>query len=562
MFDFDNFCFRCMGKTENGVCKSCGFNNGGYETPPHHLKPKTILNGKYVIGAAMGEGGFGITYVGYDLNLDIRVAIKEYFPSGMVTRGATGEGSVSLYTSGDPQGYENEKNKFLFEAKTLAKFDDLPGIVSVRDFFNENGTAYIVMEFIDGVSLKDYLKQNGGKISVDQALRMTEPLLRSLSLIHKSGIIHRDISPDNIMITKKGEIKLLDFGAARGVSPDGTKSMSVQLKHGYAPEEQYRSHGKQGPWTDVYAICATIYRAITGQVPVQSLERMYEDHLVPPSKMGVNIDPRLEAALMKGMAVYASARFENVDDLYNAIYCGAAVEYDPSRPPAGPDPSRNISAGQGSPRGGYHSPEQRPPKKKNSPVLIAVISAMGVVAAAIIIGIILMFGSSGGDEQDQTVAVVTPTAAPTPTPPPPPVFSDYSASSTRGVDYTAGYANNYYASYAIDGDMTTAWSCDRNVELTPTYTLKADTKQHVSGIKLTNGYCKSSQTYYKNRRITQIQITYEGGSQVADLQQDAYRVMQDIPLTVPVDTSYISIKVSDTVYGDWKDIAISEISVY
>ena len=264
MFDFDNFCFRCMGQTENGVCKACGFNNGGYETPPHHLKPKTILNGKYVIGAAMGEGGFGITYVGYDLNLDIRVAIKEYFPSGMVTRGTVGEGSVTLYTSGDPHEYENEKNKFLFEAKTLAKFDDLPGIVSVRDFFNENGTAYIVMEFIDGVSLKDYLKRKGGKISVDQALRMTEPLLKSLSLIHKSGIIHRDISPDNIMITKKGEIKLLDFGAARGVSPDGTKSMSVQLKHGYAPEEQYRSHGKQGPWTDVYAICATIYRAITG----------------------------------------------------------------------------------------------------------------------------------------------------------------------------------------------------------------------------------------------------------------------------------------------------------
>ena len=561
MFDFDNFCFRCMGKSENGVCQSCGFKNDEYEAPPHHLKPKTILNGKYIIGAAMGEGGFGITYVGYDLNLDIRVAVKEYFPSGMVTRGTVGEGSVTMYTSGDPEEYEKEKDKFLFEAKTLAKFDDLPGIVSVRDFFNENGTAYIVMEFIDGISLKEYLNQNGGRISVDQALRMTEPLMKSLSMIHKSGIIHRDISPDNIMITKKGEIKLLDFGAARGVSLDGNKSMSVQLKHGYAPEEQYRSHGKQGPWTDVYAICATIYRAITGQVPVQSLERMYEDNLVPPSKLGVSIDPRIEAALMKGMAVYASARFENIDDLYNAIYRGAAVEYNAEQRPAA-DPRRNISPAQEPRSGGYDTAARQQQKKKKSAGLIAAVSAMAVVAAAIIVGIILMLASSGGDELAKNETIAAPTAAPTPTLPPPPAFTENSASSTRGADYTAGYANYYYASYAVDGDMTTAWSCDRNIELTPTYMFRAPTRQHVSGVKLTNGYCKSSQTYYKNRRVTRVEISYEGGSQIADLQQDAYRVMQDIPLTAPADTAYISIRVLDSVYGDWKDIAISEISVY
>lgn len=203
-------------------------------------------------------------------------------------------------------------------------------------------------------------------------------------------------------------------------------------------------------------------------------------------------------------------------------------------------------------------------KKFNPVILISAIAGVIVVAVAAVVIFMVMHGSDGGAAGGggSNVSIVTPAPTAVPTPIPPPVFANYNASSTRGADYTAGYAIYYYASYAVDGDMTTAWSCDRNVELTPTYTLKSDTKQHVTGVKLTNGYCKSNQTYYKNRRITQIEVSYEGGSQTVNLQEDAYRVMQDIPLNAPVDTSYISIRVLDSIYGDWKDIAISEISVY
>lgn len=319
MVDVDRLCTACMSdRGDNSICPNCGYNGKG-ECSPHHLKPGTILAGKYWLGNALGQGGFGITYIGYDLNLEIPVAIKEFFPMGYATRDSNTADSISIVSGQAQEIYEKAKDKFINEAKALAKFDDLSGIVSVKDFFQENGTAYIVMEYLEGETFKAYLERNGGSISADKAITMLLPVMKSLSEVHGYGVIHRDISPDNIMISKKGKIKLLDFGAARDASPNGSRSLSVQLKMGYAPEEQYRTHGKQGPWTDVYAMSATIYRAITGGFPIEALERIMDDILQPPSKLGVKIEPELEQVLMKGLSVKAENRYQDMNSFCVAI---------------------------------------------------------------------------------------------------------------------------------------------------------------------------------------------------------------------------------------------------
>ncbi len=320
--DFNKLCMSCMSESlaADGVCSVCGFDEKCYTGSAHHLPLKTILAAKILIGTVIGEGGFGITYVGFDLNLQQKIAIKEYYPSGFATRENTSTGKVAPCYGQRGEMFIDGKNKFIDEARRLARFNYLPGIVSVRDFIQENDTAYIVMEFIDGVTLKQFLSDNGGQIPSEQLFRMMKPIVESLSVIHAEGIIHRDISPDNIMITFCGKMKLIDFGAARDYGNDANKSMSVLLKPGYAPIEQYSSKGRQGPWTDVYAFCATMYKAITGTTPEDSGDRAYDDNLKKPSELGVAIDPFKEAVLLKGMAFAVQDRYQSLVELVEELY--------------------------------------------------------------------------------------------------------------------------------------------------------------------------------------------------------------------------------------------------
>ena len=318
-----NRCFKCMEEhVGDGACPHCGFDVKSYMPELYQLKPGTILAGKYLLGTVLGEGGFGISYVGWDLNLDCKVAIKEYYPRNYVTRQATYSPTVTALSGNNMENYEKGKRQFVDEARRLAKFDHMPGIVYVRDFFEENGTAYMVMEFAEGKTLKERLKENGEKLPSDIIFAMMEPVMKSLGEIHKQGMIHRDISPDNMMVDKKGKVKLLDFGAARDYLSEEERSLSVILKQGYTPEAQYRSRGEQGPWTDVYALCATIYRAVTGVVPLESLDRMEEDTLRRPSELGAVISPARENAIMKGLSVRAKDRYQNMEELWQACYTG------------------------------------------------------------------------------------------------------------------------------------------------------------------------------------------------------------------------------------------------
>jgi len=353
MFDVNavnTTCISCFKqhKVSTNPCPDCGYNEFSADLSPHLLRPRTILGGKYLVGKVIGQGGFGITYVGWDLNLGLRIALKEYYPSGFVTRETTSTSSATVqpFTGSEGEFFLKGRDKFINEARSLAKFFALPGIVSVKDYFLENGTAYITMEFIDGQTLKDYVANMGGKLIAAQVFDLMKPVMASLSEVHKAGIIHRDISPDNIMISKDGYLKLLDFGAARDFTQAGAKSMSVMLKPGFAPEEQYRTKGEQGPWTDIYALCATMYRCITGITPDESVERVRRDTVMPPSAIGINIDPRNESALMMGMAVLQGKRFQSIPAIYAAMY-GVPIPNSSTPAPAPQQPSPQQPAMQG-----------------------------------------------------------------------------------------------------------------------------------------------------------------------------------------------------------------------
>ena len=333
--NFERLCMGCMAaeQTPGHPCPRCGFQEENDQTQPHVLPLRTILAGKYLVGKCIGQGGFGIIYLGWDLNLELKLAIKEYYPDGFVSRDCSVNTTVTAYTGEEGEFYRSGLEKFVDEAKRLAQFYSLPGIVSVRDYFRENGTAYIVMEFIEGVTLKDYLKDRGGKIPITEAMSMLEPVMGSLKVVHNNHIIHRDISPDNIMIDHSGRCHLLDFGAAREYGKEG--SQTILLKHGYAPYEQYQSHGSQGPWTDVYAMSATVYRCITGEVPVPAPDRFPQDVLQPPSALGAHLSPWQEQALMKGLAREPQQRWQDMDQLRQALKKGGP-------PPPDPAPKKDL----------------------------------------------------------------------------------------------------------------------------------------------------------------------------------------------------------------------------
>lgn len=309
-----NRCINCFSeKGDREECPYCNYVGNRLRENSICLLPGTLLAGKYFIGTVLGRGGFGVTYLGWDSNLDIKLAIKEYFPHGLVAR-LPEEGKVIASTSDGNQQFEFGLEKFLEEAKTLAKFEHNPGIVTVRDFFRANGTAYMIMSYIEGITLEDYLFEKGGKLPLKRALDIMLPVMDALKEIHRAGFMHRDISPDNILIDINGRVIIIDFGAARQEAREKSKGLSVILKAGYAPEEQHRTRGKQGPWTDVYAVSATFYRALTGEKPPEAIDRLAEDVLISPSKHGVEISTEEEEVLLKGLALHSDERYQSIEE--------------------------------------------------------------------------------------------------------------------------------------------------------------------------------------------------------------------------------------------------------
>ena len=314
-------CLGCMKEIEEDViqCPYCGFSDEDYKLTGYSLPLNSILHERYVVGKVIGEGGFGITYIGFDNVLTVPVAIKEYYPYGSVSRNtAAGETEVTVYANSRfGVDFTEGMQRILGEAQTAAKFRKLPGIVSVLDYFQENGTAYIIMEYIDGITLDKYSKEN--KLSPNELIAKLTPVFVALSKLHEQGIIHRDISPDNIMVNSSGEMVLLDFGAARMFSNEQFKTMSIVLKQSYAPEEQYHAENEQGPWTDIYSLCATMYEVLSGVTPPNSLSRLVADNIVPINTLVDGCPDSVSETIMKGLSVMPADRFRDMHEFMNSL---------------------------------------------------------------------------------------------------------------------------------------------------------------------------------------------------------------------------------------------------
>ena len=324
-------CFGCFEQYDDSfdICPHCGYAEGTEPELATYMRPGAILNERYVIGRALGHGGFSVTYLAWDALLLHKVAIKEYLPSEYATR-RPGESRLTIFSGKEGEYFQFGKEKFLDEAKRLSAFQNEDGIVHVYDCFSANETAYLVMEYLDGITLSEYLKKETavspqGRIAPEKAISMLTPVMLSLQRVHDSGMIHRDIAPDNIMLLKDGGVRLIDFGAARHAVHDCGKSMTVIIKDGYSPEEQYNSHSVQGPAADVYALSATLYQMITGITPPGAIERgeylqkHKRDMLPPPSKFNKAVTKTQDTAILNGMALHTQDRTQSVAELYEEL---------------------------------------------------------------------------------------------------------------------------------------------------------------------------------------------------------------------------------------------------
>ena len=390
-------CMKCMHALAAGetFCSECGRPYGSVETEPFALKPGTILDGKYLVGEMLGQGGFGITYIGFDLLLEQKVAIKEYYPmsTGMVSR----ENSTTVVWSSavmQKSGMEKGFDSFLKEARKMAKLGGIPGVVGVKSVFIQNETAYIVMDFIEGETLLKKL-QREGPMDYGTCISLMTPIMQALAEVHKHGIIHRDISPDNIMVQNDGRLILLDLGAAKDLDiqgKDGTmQSSQMVAKQGFSPVEQYGRDGKIGSWTDVYAMAATIYYCCTGVLPPSATDRMIEDTLT--------CRPRLTKeqfdVLAFCMSVLPQKRPQNMDALLQIVTHPAGktppVRDVPKTEPVRPE-TRNLQ------------PPKPDPGRPLPKWLIP-----GIAAAVAVIALIIPVGS-GGKKSSPAPSVKAPAA--------------------------------------------------------------------------------------------------------------------------------------------------------
>lgn len=300
---------------ENAIaCIACGAALQGSSQPSHFLPNNSILQqGKYQIKNILGDGGFGITYEGVDLANNRRVAIKENWPDKGIRQGTT---IIWPYTI-TPKDKQWQLKKFATEAQYIAQCSH-PSIVKVYDWFEENNTAYMTMALVEGRPLSKILKEEGC-LSCDRAKHYFLQICEALKAVHDGGLLHRDIKPENIIINRQDRAVLIDFGATKEFVAGQTREMSVTLTRGYAPIEQYSYKSKRWPATDIYALCASMYESLTGELPVDATERFASETLIPPRKLAPQMDSLLEQIILKGMNMKVQERFQTVDELLRIL---------------------------------------------------------------------------------------------------------------------------------------------------------------------------------------------------------------------------------------------------
>lgn len=558
---------RCVGcmkiKNQSPICEHCGYNET-IPNYPHQLPIGTVLRDQYVVGKVLGQGGFGITYIGWDQNLDVPIAIKEYFPNGFVNRECTRSLSV---TCGDEnrQLFQHNRERFIREAKALAKLREVPGIVRIHNFFQDNATAYIVMEYVEGIDLKRYIRMQGRPMTAAEILHILKPVMEALCKVHDAELVHRDITPDNIMIQPDGTAKLLDFGAVREVvDADADRNLSQAteaiLKQGFAPMEQYQNRGSLGPWTDVYAICATMYYCLTGRVPPDAPARLLEGKELNWNTIP-GLNPQQIQALEKGMAILPKDRTASIGELYTALYgtprpqtgyqtgTGTSSYVNTQRPiqdypnhtvPLEETPQPNfadITSGNAGGYSSYTAPKPAPAPKPKKKLTFPIFAAISLVAA------LSVFAFSKLDKQDSPALISTPAVQETR-----PVLqpsTNIDSVMAEGADYTYTYQNGsrlelyfdnnelercrmYYnendqleykflAEYNEFGDVENHWVYDGkdNLIRQDSYTFDKDGDRQAYTLTDAKGRIleQSAYTYDKNKNLTKI-VTKAGDGTV------------------------------------------------
>lgn len=377
-------CYGCMNIKKNAVCEHCGHSEAA-DNQPHQLPCGTILAGRYMIGKVMGQSAVCITYIAWDKKAEAPVAIKEYYPANMAKREGT------LVTSQNP-AYGRGLSRFVSEAAKLSGIRGLPQIVRVHGCMEENGTAYMVMEYIKGTDLQTYIRRKG-RLTMQETITLLRPLMSAVSVMHSDGITHGAISPDHILLLPNGGAKLLDFSSA---------ASEAGLKNGFAAPEQYDNSGV-GPWTDVYAFCAVIYFCLKGSAPVGTRQRMVSGTHVDWSGVPT-LNGRQQIALDKGMAIRKKDRLQSMEELSRELFAPvnhisrpkAAPQPQPQRQPAPAPrpvaPVNHIPAQRTTPvnfapmggDNGFTTPVvEEPPKKNNKNV--------GIIVAAVLVALVIGF---------------------------------------------------------------------------------------------------------------------------------------------------------------------------
>lgn len=320
MLDTRHLCPGCMSRWEDTKkpCPRCGFSWETGEPGGRELPPFTVLGGRYLLGKRIGAGGFGISYIALDLTEESLLAVKEFFPAGMAQRKGA---EVVPEEDADEEDYQRARESFRREAELLARFAGTEGIVTYRDYLEENGTAYLVMDYVEGPNLKQALRERGKPFTQEEALELMKPILLAVDAMHRKWVIHRDISPENLIRKPDGTLTLIDFGAAREFSFAEQENLTVIVKRGYAPEEQYHSGSRQGPWTDLYACCAVLYQLVSGILPQDAAGRRETDELVPLKNLeGVQVTEAFSDAVAKGMTISAADRYPSIRELMQDLY--------------------------------------------------------------------------------------------------------------------------------------------------------------------------------------------------------------------------------------------------
>ncbi|MCR4780241.1 MAG: protein kinase [Ruminiclostridium sp.] len=321
------FCYNCFNTVQmTGICPCCGFDpSHAEEMYPNALPYGTPVGGRYITGRVLGKGGFGMTYKAYEPGRGRLVTIKEYYPEGIAYR--ADKIHILPYPGAKTEHFKYGIRAFLDEARALASFNSYSNIVSVHAYCEENGTAYFAMEYLNGVNLKELIERIGRPLSWSEAMFFLIPVINVLSAVHAAGMIHRDIKPDNIMVTADSGAKLIDFGSAKMSFGEMSHSLKIVLTPGFAPKEQYSSTEPQGAFTDVYSMAATIYYAVTGKVPQDSVDRRENDELIPPRAFVTDMPPAAQDVLLKALAVSAGMRYQSMEEFGTALRETAGMPY-------------------------------------------------------------------------------------------------------------------------------------------------------------------------------------------------------------------------------------------